>query len=375
MAVFDGTMQLILKSIIVRKMNMNRVKSIVLAGLAVLVAVAYVGPVQSVSAVSSASLSIVPKKNYVIESGKSVKDKLIIRNLDNKATLDLTLRVVDFTSSGDGGTPKLMLAEDAPQTTWSLKPFLSIPKKVSIAPRASKSVDMQVTVPPQYKGGSYYSAIVYSSGSPDEGNVGLSASGVTLVFVNIPGKVKEDLRLENFGAYKEAQGGREGSYSYVTMDSPKVIAYTLKNNGNVVEGPTGSITLKDVFGREQIIQDVNPNNSLALIGQTRTFTSCIKLKSEEVNFNGAKSKSTTCGESNLWPGLYTARLDVYYGYNGNETEQLVGSASFWYLPLWFIILSLVILAVIGYVIWRIVRSVRAKFYGPRGKKTSQRRRR
>src|SRR5690606_22781153 len=151
-----------------------------------------VGGYGPVLAQSSASLSIAPKKNYTVEPGKTVNDTLVIRNLDTENTLDLSLRAVDFTFIDDSGAPKLMLAEDAPQTTWSLKPFLKIPKSVQIPPKSSKTLDMSISIPAKHGAGSYYSAIVYSTGAPDGGNVGLSASGVTLVFTSVPGTVNED---------------------------------------------------------------------------------------------------------------------------------------------------------------------------------------
>jgi len=351
---------------------MKRFKSMVVTGFAVLLAAAYVLPALPVSAVSSAALSIVPKKNYTVEAGKSVNDKLVIRNLDTKEPLQLSLRVVDFTFTDDGGTPKLMLGENEPQTTWSLKPFLNVPKTVTVDPNSSQSLDMSVTIPEGHGAGSYYSAIVYSSGGSEGGNVGLSASGVTLVFVSIPGKVNEDLKLENFGAYKLPQKDQKPGYVFIATDKPESIAYTLKNNGNVTESPVGSITLKDMFGREQIIDDINPNKSLALIGQSRTFTSCIKLKEAEVNLNGERSRSTECAEPDLWPGLYTASLNLFYGQNGNNTKEIVSTAHFWYLPWWFILLVVVVLLAIAYFIWRIVRRIKYGRPGPRVK-TSRRR--
>jgi hypothetical protein len=352
---------------------MKRFKSIFMAAFAVLIAVGYITPALPVSAASSASLSIMPKKNYTVEPGKSVKDKLTIRNLDDKQSLELSLRVVDFTFTDDGGTPKLMLAEDAPQTTWSLKPFLTVPKTVSIPPKSSKTLDMSVSMPAGRGAGSYYSAIVYSSGASDGGNVGLSASGVTLVFASIPGKVNEDLSLEKFGAYNAAKGNKKADYTFITADKPEIIAYTLNNKGNVTESPVGSITLKDMFGKEQVISDINPNSSLALIGQTRTFTSCIKLKTENVDFSGASSKSKACTAPDLWPGRYTATLDAFYGQNGNNTHEIVRTTSFWYLPLWFVIASVVVLAIVAYFVWKVVRVVRRKMYGPRISKQSRRR--
>lgn len=355
---------------------MKRFKSIVLAAAVFVVAVAQVVPAYTAGAVSSAALSIVPKKNYTIEPGKSINDTLVIRNLDADKKLELSLRVVDFTFTDDGGTPKLMLADDAPQTTWSLKDFLTVPKSVTIPPKTSKTLDMSVAIPAKHGAGSYYSAIVYSSGSPvDGGNVGLSASGVTLVFTSIPGKVNEDLQLQKFGAYS-SEGS--GNYVFFTTDKPEMMAYTLKNNGNVTEAPAGSITVRDLFGNETVISDVNPSSSLALIGQTRTYTACIKLETENVDFSGSTTRSKTCTAPNLWPGIYTAKLDLYYGQNGNRTQEIHGSALFFYFPWWSIIIMLIVTAVIVYFVWRAVNMVRGMIDGngtSRARKASTRRRR
>lgn len=352
---------------------MRRFKSIVFAAVVMAFGAMQLVPAQTAGALSSAALSIVPKKNYTVEPGKSIKDTLVVRNLDANRKLELNLRVVDFTYTDDGGTPKLMLAEDAPQTTWSLKPFLTVPKTVTIPPKTSKTLNMDLSIPKGHGAGSYYSAIVYSSGSPvDGGNVGLSASGVTLVFTSIPGKVNEDLQLQKFGAYSAAKDGSKSDYVFFATDKPEMMAYTLKNNGNVTEAPTGSITIRDLFGNETVINDVNPSSSLALIGQTRTYTACIKLQSNDVEFNGSKTRSKTCTMPGLWPGIYTAKLDLYYGQNGNRTQEIHSNAMFWYFPWWFIIIMLIVLVVIAYFVWRIVHAVRAMLNGQGGASRSGR---
>lgn len=332
---------------------MKRLSSIILAACAVFAVAVSVVPSSSVSA-ASAALSITPKKTYTIEPGKSVDDTLVVRNLDRKETLNLSLRVIDFTFTDEGGVPKLMLDQNAPQTTWSLKPFLDIPETVSIPPSETRSLDMSVSIPENHGAGSYYSAIVYSSGSSDAGNVGLSASGVTLVFTDIPGEVKQDLKLERFGAYFSNPVTGNPGYRYITTDQPKEVAYTLKNNGNVTEAPAGSITLRHIFGGETVISDVNPNGSLALIGQTRTYTACIKAEATEVEFEGEQTETKRCATPNLWPGFYSTDINLFYGQNGNRTQEIIGAGSFWYLPVWFIIIVILLLAAVGYGIWRFV---------------------
>lgn len=355
---------------------MKRFKRIVVVACALLAIAAYAIPALPAAAQSSASLSIAPKKNYVIDPGKSVSDTLTIRNLDANDSLELSLRVVDFTYTDESGTPKLFLDPNAPQTTWSLKPFLSVPKSVTIGPDSSKTLDMKVAIPAGHGAGSYYSAIVYSSGagSGPGTNVGLSASGVTLVFTTIPGEVKEDLKFQKLGAYREAAPNRPGGYVFFTADQPAVIGYTLQNSGNVTEAPAGSITLTDLFGHERKLEKINPTGSLALIGQTRTFTPCIKLKSQDVDFNGSKTEASTCANPGLWPGYYKISADLFYGQNGNLTQEITKTGGFWYLPWWFIIVAVIVLAILAYFIRRAYLRIRQMMGGSvKLKKPSRRR--
>jgi hypothetical protein len=367
---FSGKILLILKKVKGEgKRNMKRLKGIIFAATSAVVGLALALPALPASAQSSAALSIVPKKNYTVEQGKTIRDRLTIRNLDTQKPLNLTLKIVDFTYRDDSGTPQLLLDEDEPQKTWSLKPYMTIPKTVNVPANQSKTIDLSLAVPKGKGAGSYYSAIVYSSGSPDGGNVGLNASGVSLVFANIPGQVKEDLKVEKFGAYMEKGQGQKPGYAFLTTDAPKQIAYTLKNDGNVTEAPVGSITLKSMWGQEYRIDDVNPNQSLALIGQSRTFVSCVKLKAQEVDFNGEKTNARTCDSPGLWPGYYGASLNLFYGQNGNSTKELNSTSGFWYLPLWFVILVVVLLIAIGVGIWLLVRKFKNRNANSKSKRS------
>lgn len=353
---------------------MKRFKGIVLAALAVLVTVAYALPTPPVSAQSSAALSIAPKKNYIVDPGQTIEDTLTISNIDRTTELQLYMRVIDFTYTDQGGTPKLFLAENSPQTTWSAKPFLNVPERITVAAGATKSVPFSVNVPSNQGAGSYYSAIVYSTNAPDGGNVGLAASGVTLAFISVPGQVNEDLLLKKFGNYDPKAQGEDKGYSYITGNEPTVLAYTLENRGNVVASPVGSIILRSMFGQETTISNINSNGSLALIGQTRTFTTCIKLKPTEDGERRDSNQTAQCDSPGLWPGLYTAELDLFYGQNGNNTNEIVKTTHFWYLPLWFVVVVILILLAIAYFVWRTVRKIKASRSGKIKMPSSRRRR-
>ncbi len=341
----------------------------------VMAAAIALAPTGTALAQSSAALSISPRKDYTIEAGKGIRDTLTIRNMDGERTLSLNLSVIDFTFKDDGGTPDLMLAEDAPLTAWSLKPFIKLPvKTLSIAPKESKTVDVSINIPKGQGAGSYYSAIVYSSGTPEAGNVGLSASGVTLAFVTVPGTVKQDLKLEQFGAYRTEAPGKKAKFLRLAIDEPQNVAFRLKNSGNVAENPVGSIKLRHMFGQEVVINNINPNKSLALRGQTRTFITCITTKDKHLELTGTeRSTAKVCDNPPLWPGLYTASFDAYYGQNGNATEEITGTSWFIYAPIWFIVTFGILVLAIAFAVWRIIHNSKNKRRGTRAKKSALRR--
>lgn len=359
---------------------MKRIRSIAVAALAVLVAAVYVLPVapaiaESENGVSSSALSIAPKKQYEIEAGKSVDDKLTIRNVDTSTPLELTLRVIDFTfdDTQDSGVAKLFLDPKAEPTPWSLRSYLKVPKTVTIGAGETKTVDMSISIPKNQGAGSLYSAIIYSSGagadvtaggSGASGNVGLSASGVTLVFTNVPGKVHEDLQLEKLGPYDKSA---KKFMPYITTTMPESIGYSLKNSGNWAEAPVGSITLNGWFGRKVEINNINPTKSLVLIGQTRTFSSCIKFDEKEIANARSNTPPVTCVGPGLWPGHYSVTANLFYGANGNETREIVKTVGFWYLPWWFIALVLAVLGVAFYYSRKLYIKIRTALYGPQGK--------
>jgi hypothetical protein len=352
---------------------MNRLRAYVVGALSALLLVSSVFPGVTNAASNSsgitggsASLSIDPRKNYVMDPGQTITDKLTINNLDNGNPLYLTLHLRDFTFSGETGIPKIFLADNAPQTAWSLKPFMSLPKNVFTIPAGgSKTIPYTITIPKSQGGGSYYSAIQYSSGSGSTGqgqNVGLSASGITLAFVNVSGKVNEHLELKKLGAFMPDPSGTTGKYVFLTTKQPKQISYSLENTGNVAEAPAGSITVKNMFGHVVAsIDNANPHSLLALRGQTRRFDACLVTKQEAVKFvSGSQQTTDICEKVKLWPGRYSVSLATYYGFNGNVTQEVSGNASFWYLPWWFLLLIAAVIAFVIYKYLQIKRKLEAR---------------
>lgn len=324
-----------------------------------------------ISAQSNA-LAITPRKDYALEPGESVSDTLTITNRNPDEPLNLELNVVDFQAQDESGTPQLIKDRGIPKTAWSLQDYIELPQQVTINPSETIRVPINLNIPDGTGAGSYYSAIEYAAvGSTAEDRLNIAASGVTLVFLKVPGQTKQQLAFEQFGAFVPDQNGTGGSFAGLFFgERPKVMAYRLKNEGNIAEQPNASIVIKDFSGKEvYVINDANPKDQLALRGQTRRFDACISPESvQQTTDSGNEVNTITCGDTNFKPGRYTAELTILYGENGNETREITAKASFWYLPWWFVGLIIAGLAIVAGAIVYIVRRVQSY----RGRKTRRR---
>jgi hypothetical protein len=312
---------------------------------------------------ASNGLGITPRRDFTVQPGKSVTDTLYISNLSLNQDLQVDMKVIDFGAADETGTPALQLGDNAPQTAWSLKPFIKLQQGTKIAAGKSANVPVTITIPAGQGAGSYYSAIQYTAVNPEtKQRVNIAASTASLLFVTVPGDAKEKLDLTKFGAWQSqspAEQPTEGSFtSLFTSSVPKELAYKLKNSGNIAEQPNGSMLIKNMFGHTvKEIQDANPKKQLVLIGQERRIQVCMKTSVlESKDPNGQQTQQSTCDDPGLLPGRYTAEVALFYGLNGNSTQEVVAKTSFWYIPWWSLIVLLVLVLFIVGLIWLIRRA-------------------
>ncbi len=84
--------------------------------------------------------------------------------------------------------PKLFQPNSAPQTPWSLKPYITLPDSVTVEPGKSKLIPFTLKFPSGVGAGSYYSAVEYAAISGnDQEKVNVAASSASLIFVTVPG--------------------------------------------------------------------------------------------------------------------------------------------------------------------------------------------
>jgi hypothetical protein len=315
---------------------------------------------------ASNGLGITPRKDYTIKAGGSVSDTLFLNNLSTTQALNVSIRVIDFKAANESGTPSLLLVANAPQTPWSLKPFISLPSTVTVPAGKATYVPFTIAIPAKQGAGSYYSAIEYTAqNAQNQQKVNVAASSATLMFVTVPGTAHELMTLQQFGTFapnlNDTTGTSPGIFrNWFIGAQPQDIGYRLQNDGNVAEDPQGSITIKNMFGQTvEAIEKANPSGSLALIGQTRLFDTCIVGAQQTITAsNGQTVTDTICRSPGLSPGRYTAELGVLYGISGSNSQEVTGSATFWYLPWWSVVVIVFILLVLFFFAGKLYRKLR-----------------
>ncbi|MDB5182216.1 MAG: hypothetical protein JWP13_979 [Candidatus Saccharibacteria bacterium] len=316
----------------------------------------------SVSAAANA-IGVNPRRDYIVSPGDKISETLFVNNIDKTEELTVKVEIIDFQSQNETGSPALLLKATQP-TKWSLKPFMTISSQYKIAAGKSVEVPFTISIPKNLGAGSYYSAVRYSAVNPDTGeNVSLTSSAVTLLFVRVSGEARSSLTLDDFGAFTPNEDFTSGVFGkFYGASKPSYVSYKLRNNGNIAEQPTGSILIKDTFGKEyKLFQDANPGKNLVLIGQTRRIDVCLNEERKTIKNadTGVDMEDVKCNAPNLKPGRYTAQLGLVYGTNGNSSQELRETATFWYLPAWFIVSVLAGFAAVAFGVWTLIKKVKS----------------
>jgi hypothetical protein len=266
-----------------------------------------------------------------ISPGKSDKVSITLRNVSGG---DITAKaeVNDFESDGTTGEPKI-IADPNHQTTASIKNFLTNLGDVELKKDEKKDFDVGVNIPANTPAGAYYGIIRYTAvtktnESGEGGRVSLNASVGTIVLIEVPGNITEQIQVKSVKALKD---NKAGSFF---LKAPNKVATDIKNNGNSFSKPFGRISINAMGGKEVYSYELNNTDPKANIlpGSSRVFTDDLKNISK--------------------PGRYTIIANISHGRGG---EVITFKSSFWYVPAWILIVLIVVLLalVVGaYVLYR-----------------------
>lgn len=254
-------------------------------------------------------------------------------SLKNVSGGDITARaqVNDFTSDGESGEPKV-IPDSTVESPNSIRKFLSGADDVILKKDEKKDFDINISVPAGTPAGAYYGILRYTAVPggeeiPGEGKVALTASVGTLILIQVPGNITEQIQVRNIRAFKD-----DSAKSFF-LSPPNKVKTEIKNTGNSFAKPFGRLSVtkgsKEVYSFE--LNNIDPKSNI-LPGSVRTFTDDLK---------NVKS-----------PGRYTITGNISHGRGG---EVITYKSSFWYVPVWLIILIVALVVVTaagGYWLYR-----------------------
>lgn len=280
------------------------------------------GFTSSVRAQSALGLSAIPPRLEVtINPGATVTKELKIRN-ESKTEKVITTTSKDFIVTDSEGTPTQLEDLDETSNRWAASSWVHLsPGSFKLRPGETKSIMITIIAPEDALPGGHYSTVLHTpkneallseTGSFIETNVG------TLVYITIPGDIKEDARIIDFSA--------PGFSEHGPINFHTIIA----NLSDIHITPTGSISIKNWFGNK---------------------TADLPLSLTNIFPNTSREFSNTLDRRWLF-GRYSATLSAGYGATG---QALAATVFFWVIP-WrlisLVIASLLLLIIILHLIRR-----------------------
>ena len=249
-----------------------------------------------------------PSQELQADPGQTLTATAKIRN-KSRETIPLTVRIEDFTASGDEG--QVALTDQGP---YSLSKWAVVtPQSFSLAPGEEQIVTAKVKVPTDKVAGGYYGSFVFAVKAPQAqgGGATVGQEIASLFLLKVTGPVNEQLSLDSITAPAISEFG------------PIPLELKFTNNGNVHTKVYGLVNISDMFGQK--VADL-------VVNQTNVFP-------------GASRQIKTTLDKQFLFGKYTATAIMYYGTTKNETLTAIGS--FTVIP-YRVIALLIVLGVLLY---------------------------
>jgi hypothetical protein len=310
----------------------------IIAGLLFSLSLAFgiIGPAQaaaSTTLTSGANGFLVSPviSELTINKGQSQTVAVAVQNPTNLPTTAQAI-VNDFVASADeSGTPRLILNNNSPLPPNNFKALVSPIPTISLSPQEKQYINVTITVPSTAHAGGYYGAVRFAPiTSSNQSNVGLTASVGTLFLVTVPGNLIEKLDLVQLSA-------AHGSTPTSLFTSGAVSVLTrLDNVGDIHVQPFGNVIVKNMFGH--VVANYQFNNTTP---RTNILPDSIRRYVDKLS------------TKNHWLGHYT--IDENLAYSQGSGNLIVASASFWYLPWWFIGLFILFVIIIVAIVWWLIR--------------------
>jgi hypothetical protein len=260
-----------------------------------------------------------------VNKGTSQTVELSVQNPANTA-VEIKAIVNDFVaSSNESGNPSLILNSNSPTPANNFVSLVSPIPNINLGPLAKVYFPVTITVPVNANSGGYYGAVRFLPESINQtGNVGLTASAGSIFLITVPGNLVERLSLTQLSAADSS-----GNATTFLTSGPVSVLTRLDNTGDIHVQPFGNILIKNMFGH--IVKSYQFNN----------VTPRANILPDSIR----KFINPLTGVS--WFGKYTIVETV--AYQQGTGNYITSSATFYYFPVWFLIIvvALVVLLAVG----------------------------
>lgn len=257
------------------------------------------------------------RSEFVIDKGESNEQVISVTNLSDQETT-AGVAINDFVpADNETGEPRVLL-DNTQSEGNSFKSIASTQDSITLGPRETKDITLQIKVPENATAGGYYGVLRFEGTTENNNNnIALAASVGTIFLVTVPGDIKEDLVLTEFAT------ASNGSTSRIFINTKDIEVITrLKNTGNIHVKPYGVIEVKD--SKNNVVESFDLNNTEpranVLPDSTRKFEN--KLQNKD------------------WFGKYTISANLGYGSGGS---LITAKNTFWVIPIWVVIVAIVAL--------------------------------
>lgn len=228
-------------------------------------------------------LDVIPGNTHTIRAK--------IRNTSDQ-TLPISVRLQDFTASGEEGQIALVEKSNYAITQWSSV----LDPSFTLKPGETKEVEAVLNVPDNAAGGRYGSFVFTVGGEQTQGtNAALAQEVASLFLVRIQGEAQEQMFIQEFRSPRFLEFG------------PVQFSIKLRNEGNVHVKTQGLVNVTDMFGNR--VTDI-------VVKPTNIFPDAVRILTPSL-------------DKKLLFGQYKATAILYYG---EKNETLVATTTFLAVP-------------------------------------------
>lgn len=249
--------------------------------------------------------AIPPRLEVTVEPGEYVTKEIKIRN---ESTIEkiITTDVSDFIVQDNSGTP-VKINTTTSDNRWAASNWIHVSEsRIKIKPGETKSLMVTIIAPDNATAGGHYAMVLHNPNNEavlSENSASIETNVGTLVYITIPGKIKQDAKIDEFMTPFKFQ--EYGPINFSTV---------ISNLSDIHIKPQGVIRITNMLGLK---------------------TATVPFNEKEYNIFPLTSRSFDSKLNKKWLfGRYKAHIESPYGTAGGV---LTATIFFWVIP-WRLIL-------------------------------------